>query len=190
MARAVRPARPDQTDPGRAKPRATGPPHAARALLATAAIYRLLLFGSLGLFAFIALQLLRALAESSGLCTGCNVGTEGGDVLVATAVGGGAAASSNDDDLFGKDYFDRLLNRVFGGEEPDRGLEGMGHPAPHDSSRDAPADVEWIRENLSKSEPSDQPGIAGGSGADNELPTREPGPQSRLSAGPPRRPGE
>jgi hypothetical protein len=103
---------------------------------------RLLVFLSVGAAAIVVIQLIRLAAEASGMCTGCNVGSDD-EMLWAAAVGGGAAAASGNDDLFGEDYLDGLIDKMLGREPPEPSIEGQALPA--DPAFGEPADVDAIR---------------------------------------------
>lgn len=102
----------------------------------------LLVFLSVGGLAIIAIQLIRLAAEATGMCTGCNVGSDG-DMLWAAAAGGGAAAAGGSDDLFGEDYLDGLIDKLLGREPPEPGIESQ--PLPSDPAFGGPADVDALR---------------------------------------------
>lgn len=123
-------------------PRRTTPANPAAASAIWHGGHRLLLFLSGGAAAVLVIQVLRVLTEATGMCTGCNVGSDG-DMLWAAAVGGGAAAAGGSDDLFGADYFDGLFDRILGREPLEPSIEGQ--PLPVDPAFDGPADVDAIR---------------------------------------------
>jgi hypothetical protein len=110
--------------------------------LLAAGTTRLLLFLAVGGVTFVFIQLVQLVGEAAGLCTRCNVGSEGG-VLWAVAAGGGAAAGAGSDDIFAEDYFEKLFDKAFGTEPPEPSIEGV--PLPADPAFDGPADVEAIR---------------------------------------------
>lgn len=116
---------------------------------------------------------LLGLAAGSLSCTGCHVDGEGSDIVAGALVAGIAGWLATVAKVPGADEVEEFFDRKLGEEE--RPI--LGNDPPSKPESDAPPESVFRRTPFYKTM------VARDEPPDNELPTREPGPQSRYSAG-------